>query len=245
MRVQVLPETTAPAALTKHLHVVEDEGGSGLPNAIVSRAAVGARVLLARGVDQEVAEQEARLVVGGDAGAILGPGDPRWGDPAGHTLQNEALALGDNDGLSLRRVDYPGCLCCGAWGGEMEEGDGWEGRWLVGEHPVQWVSSVNGRAHCFPVLGQVNGNAGQEGHSLRVSRTQQSHLAKGLRAFACPLPRTNPKEAQQSQGCIHTPRSTPWGLLLLERSFLSTDNGSHRKPAATALVCAPRAGDVQ
>lgn len=127
----------APAALTEHLHVVEDEGSPGLPNTIVSRAAVGARVLLAGGVDQEVAEQEARLVVGGDAGAVLGPGDPWRGDPAGHTLQNEALALGDNDGLSLRRVNYPGRLRCGAWGGEMEEGGAWEGRWLVGEHPVR------------------------------------------------------------------------------------------------------------
>lgn len=134
MRVQAPPERRAPAALTKHLHVVEDEGSSSLPDAIVSRAAVGARVLLARGVDQEVAEQESRFVVGRDTRAVLGPGDPRGGDPAGHTLQDEALALGDNDGLSLRRVDYPGCLCCGACGGEMEEGAGWEGRWLVGEH---------------------------------------------------------------------------------------------------------------
>lgn len=193
----------APAALTKHLHVVEDEGSPGLPDAVVSHAAVGARVLLARGVDQEVAEQEPRLVVGGDTGAILGPGDSRRGDPAGHALQNEALALGDNDGLSLGRVDYPGCLRCGAWGGEMEEGGVWQGRRLlgVGEHPVQWAGRDNCREHCSPVLGQVNGNAGQEGHSVRVLCTQQSYLAKGLRAFfACPPPRTNPKEPWQSQG---------------------------------------------
>lgn len=65
------------------------------------------------------------------------------------------------------------------------------------------MGRVNGRAHCFPVLGWVNGNEGQEGHSLRVLCTQQSHRAKALKAFARPPPRTNPKEARQSQGCIH------------------------------------------
>lgn len=37
------------------------------------------------------------------------------GDPTGHTLQDEALAFGDNDGLSFRRIDYPSGLRCGAW----------------------------------------------------------------------------------------------------------------------------------
>ena len=114
-KAQALPETRATAALTKHLHVVEDERGSGLPNPIVSRAAVGARVLLTRGVNQEVAEQEACLVVRRDTGAVFGPGDPWRGDPTGHALQDEALALGDNDGLGFGGVDYPGCLRCGAW----------------------------------------------------------------------------------------------------------------------------------
>lgn len=103
------------AALTEHLHVVEDERGSGLADPIVRRAAVGPRVLLAGGVDEEVAEQEARLVERRDAGAVLGPGDPRRGDPAGHALQDEALAFGDDDGLSLGGVDDPSCLRRGAW----------------------------------------------------------------------------------------------------------------------------------
>lgn len=115
------------AALTEHLHVVEDERGSGLANPIVGRAAVGPRVLLAGGVNEEVAEQEPRLVERGDAGAVLGPGDPRRGDPAGHALQDEALAFGDDDGLSLGGVDYPSCLCCGAWR-QKEEGGRWAGR---------------------------------------------------------------------------------------------------------------------
>lgn len=114
-KAQALSQTRATAALTKHLHIVEDKRSSGLANPIVSRAAVGARVLLTCGVNQEVAEQEACLVVRRDAGAIFGPGDPRRWDPTGHALQDEALALGDNDGLSFRRVDYPGCLRCGAW----------------------------------------------------------------------------------------------------------------------------------
>lgn len=145
-KAQALPETRARAPLTEHLDVVEDECSSGLSNPIVSHAAVGARVLLTCGVDQEVAEQEACLVIRGDTGAVFGPGDPRRGNPAGYTLQDEALALGDNDGLSFRGVDYPGCLCCGAWWGEEEEGGGWEGRRLVEKHPVQSAGRGNDRA---------------------------------------------------------------------------------------------------
>lgn len=106
----------AAPGLTEHLNIVEYECSSSLAHPIVRHAAVGPRVLLISGVNQEVAEQEPGLVVARDIGAILGPSDPwRW-DPTGHTFQDEALTLGDDDGLSLCGVDYPSCLCHGAWG---------------------------------------------------------------------------------------------------------------------------------
>lgn len=106
------------AVLTKHLHVVEDDSSAWLTNPIVSHAAIGAGVLLAGGVDEQVAEQEACLVVAGDARPIFGPGDLWWGDPAGHTLQDETLAFGDNNGLGLWGIDDASSLSRGAWKGE-------------------------------------------------------------------------------------------------------------------------------
>ena len=113
-------------ALTEHLDVVEDDCGPRLPNPIVGHAAVGPRVLLTGGVNEEVAQQEACLVVAGNTGAILGPGIP-WGwDPAGHTLQDETLAFGDNDGLGLWWVDDAGSLGSGAWKSKERKDRVWD-----------------------------------------------------------------------------------------------------------------------
>lgn len=87
--------------LTKHLDVVEDDSCPMLSHPIVGHAAVGAGVLLTGGVDEQVAQQETSLVVASNTGPILGPRDLRRWDPTGHTLQNEALAFGDNDSLGL------------------------------------------------------------------------------------------------------------------------------------------------
>lgn len=107
--------------LTEHLDVVEDDCCPRLSYPIVSHAAVCPRVLLTGGVNEEVAQQEACLIVAGDTGPILGPGNP-WGwDPTGHTLQNETLAFGNNDGLSLWGVDDAGSLGGGACGGEEKD----------------------------------------------------------------------------------------------------------------------------
>ena len=104
--------------LTEHLDVVEDDRGPGIPNPVVSHAAVGPGVLLTGGVNEKVAQQETCLVVAGDTGPVLGPGDPRGWDPTGHTLQDETLAFGDNDGLGLWWVDDAGSLGSGAWRGK-------------------------------------------------------------------------------------------------------------------------------
>lgn len=111
---------------------------------------------------------------------------------------------------------------------------------------MQWVGRENSRAHCFSVLGKVNGNAGPEGHSVRVLCTQQSHFAKGLKAFACPPPRTNAKEAWQSQGCIHILQEQTLGPSAAGKEFsqqlitIHTENQLHQ----IALISVPRAGDV-
>ena len=113
-------------ALTKHLDIIEDDRSPGLPNPIVGHAAVGPRVLLTGGVDEEVAQQETCLVVAGNTGAILGPGNPRGWDPAGHTLQDETLAFGDNNGLGLWWIDDAGSLSSGAWRVEERKDHVWD-----------------------------------------------------------------------------------------------------------------------
>lgn len=129
----------------------------------------------------------------------------------------------------------------------MKEGGAWERRWMVGELPVQWVSRDNGRAHCFSSVGMVNGNAGPDGHSVRVLCTHQSHPAKGLRAFAHPSPRTNPKEAWQPQGCIHILQEQTLGPSAAGKEFSQQLIMVHRENQLyqIVLISAPRAGDVR
>lgn len=100
--------------LTEHLDIVEDDGCPRLSDPVISHTVVGPRVLLTGGIDEEVAQQEACLVVAGDTGPILGPGDPWWWNPTGHTLQDETLAFGDDDGLGFWGIDDAGSLGSGA-----------------------------------------------------------------------------------------------------------------------------------
>ncbi|OBS72588.1 hypothetical protein A6R68_12836 [Neotoma lepida] len=93
--------------LTKDLDIVQDDSCTGFSNPVVGHTAVGARVLFAGGVNKQVAQQEASLVVAGDAGPILGPRNLRWRDPTGHTFQDETLAFGDNDSLGFQRLCRP------------------------------------------------------------------------------------------------------------------------------------------
>lgn len=112
--------------LTEHLDVVEDDCCPRLSDPVVSHAAVGPRILLTGGIDEEVAQQEACLVVASDTGTVLGPGDARGWDPTGHTLQDETLAFGDNDGLCLWGVDDAGSLSSGAWRDEEGKDSMWD-----------------------------------------------------------------------------------------------------------------------
>lgn len=104
--------------LTKHLDIVENDSSPGIPNPIAGHTAVGARVLFARSVNKQVTQQEASLVVGSNAGPILGPRDSRRRDSTGHTLQYETLAFGDNDSLGFQWVDDAGSLSGGPWSGD-------------------------------------------------------------------------------------------------------------------------------
>lgn len=111
--------------LTKHLDIVEDDSCPRIPNPIVGHTAVGARVLLAGSVNKQVTQQEASLVVGSNAGPILGPRDSRWRDSTGHTLQYETLAFGDNDSLGFQWVDDAGSLSSGPWSGDEGQSKMW------------------------------------------------------------------------------------------------------------------------
>lgn len=93
--------------LTKHLYVIKHRGRAGRADAVVRSANVSARVALAHCVDQEVAEQEARVVVGAQVLPIFRPYDLRSGDAAGHALQHQPLAFGHHDGARRRRVNDP------------------------------------------------------------------------------------------------------------------------------------------
>lgn len=92
-------------SLTEHLHVVEHHCSVGRAHAVVGPANVCPRVALDHGVDQQVAEQEARVVVGAQVLPVLCPRDLRGGDAAGHTLQHQPLALGHHDGAGCRRIN--------------------------------------------------------------------------------------------------------------------------------------------
>lgn len=115
-----IKEEESMGMLTKDLDIVEDDSYAGFPHPIVSHTAIGARVLFAGGVNKQVGQQEASLVVAGNAGPILGPCDLRWRDPTGHTFQYETLAFGDNDSLGFQRVNDAGSLSGGPWRGKKE-----------------------------------------------------------------------------------------------------------------------------
>jgi len=87
------------------------------PHAVVGAAHVGARVSLARRLDQQVAEQQARVVVSPQVLAVLGPGDQQRGAAARHALQHQPLAPRHYDGPGGRRVGDAGRLRGGTWGG--------------------------------------------------------------------------------------------------------------------------------
>lgn len=72
-------------------------------------------------------------------------------DPAGHTLQDETLAFGDNNGLGLWWVDDAGSLGSGAWRGEEKGlcvGPGWECRGIpstllqVAQQDAAWRAGI-------------------------------------------------------------------------------------------------------
>ena len=77
-------------------------------------ARVGARVALGGCVDEQVAEEEARVVMVTQVQAVLGPCDLRGGDATGDALQHQPLAFGHHDGTRVRRVDNASRLRGGA-----------------------------------------------------------------------------------------------------------------------------------
>lgn len=83
--------------LTKHLHVIKHRRRAGRANAVVRPASVSARVRLAHRVDQQVAEQEPRVVMVAQVLSVFSPYDLRRGDATGHTLQHQPLAFGHHD----------------------------------------------------------------------------------------------------------------------------------------------------
>lgn len=156
--------------LTEHLDVVEDDRCPGLPNPVVGHAAVGPRVLLTGGVDEEVAQQEAGLVVASDTGPILGPGDPRGWDPTGHTLQDETLAFGDNDALGLWGVDDTGSLSGGAWRGKEGKDSRWASDFMQRiPGPPRWPSPGRQSQRCGFGIPQPS-------RGLRSAQSGTSHL---------------------------------------------------------------------
>lgn len=102
-------------SLTKYLHVVEHCGRAGRADAVVGTADVRPRVPLAHGVDQQVAEQEAGVVMAMEVLSVLCPCHVRSRDATGHTLQHQSLAFGDHNGPGRRRVNDTSRLRCGAW----------------------------------------------------------------------------------------------------------------------------------
>lgn len=76
----------------------------------------------------------------------------------------------------------------------------------MGKHPVQTAGRSNGRASALlPCAGADKRQCRPKETFLKGCMHTASRLAKGLRAFARPSPRTNPEEVQQSQGCTHIP----------------------------------------
>ena len=103
------------SSLTEHLDVVEHRCRARRADAVVRPADVGPRVALAHRVDQQVAEQEAGVVMETQVVPILCPGDLRGGDATGDALQHQPLAFGHHDGAGRRRVDDPSGFRRGAW----------------------------------------------------------------------------------------------------------------------------------
>lgn len=87
------------------MNIVEHGGGSVRAHAVVRSADVRARIALAHGVDEQVAQQKARVVVRAQVQPVFRPGDLRGRDAAGHALQHQPLAFGHHDGSGRRRVD--------------------------------------------------------------------------------------------------------------------------------------------
>lgn len=110
------PSPHTSCLLTRHLDVIKHHRRGGGNDAVVGLAGVGARVGLAHGVDQQVAEQEAGVVEVAQVLPILCPRDLRGGDAAGHTLQHQPLAFGGHDGAGSRWVNDPCGFGGGAWG---------------------------------------------------------------------------------------------------------------------------------
>lgn len=105
----------ASRLLTGHLNVIKHHRGGGRNDAIVCLAGVCAGVVLAHGVNQQVAEQEVGVVQVAQVPPVLCPRDLRGGDAAGHALQHQPLPFGRHDGAGRRRVDDARGFGGGAW----------------------------------------------------------------------------------------------------------------------------------
>lgn len=111
--IHILPQ--ASDLLTRHLNVIKHHGRGGRNDAVVCLAGVGAGVVLAHGVDQQVAEQEAGVVQVAQVLPVLCPRDLRGGDAAGHALQHQPLPFGRHDRAGRRRVNDTRGFGGGAW----------------------------------------------------------------------------------------------------------------------------------
>lgn len=112
---QLFPLPHASSLLTKHLYIIKHRCRAGRANAVVCSANVSARVGLAHCVDQQVAEQEPRVVMVAQVLPIFRPYDLRSGDATGHTLQHQPLAFGHHDWARRWWVNYTSGFWSGAW----------------------------------------------------------------------------------------------------------------------------------
>lgn len=103
------------SSLTKHLYVIHPGRTAGGADTVVRAADIRPRVALANCIDQEVAQQEARVVLKTQVLSIFGPCDQWSRNATGHTLQNQPLAFGHDDGAGCWWVNDARCFRGGAW----------------------------------------------------------------------------------------------------------------------------------